>query len=222
MVTWNELFLDDKYIAALPQPEVYTFVKKLEGIFPERPLSIWDLCCGAGRHTVLMSRMGHRVYASDASENGIDHTQKWLENNGLMAELKVSDMTVYPFNSVKFHGVICWDAVHHNTVENINKAITVVYNSLITDGMFMVTLLSTKGRAYGYGNEIEKNTFTRTNGAEAGVPHHYFDELEIRELFKQWKIVILAEQVYTYLETEANYYETNPFPYTKWNVIVQK
>ncbi|ADN35218.1 hypothetical protein Mpet_0444 [Methanolacinia petrolearia DSM 11571] len=42
MATWNELFLDDKYIETLPQPEVYKFIKMLEGAFPDETLSIWD------------------------------------------------------------------------------------------------------------------------------------------------------------------------------------
>jgi len=222
MATWNELFLDVNFIAKLPQPEVYKFVKKLEGIFLDKPLSLWDFCCGAGRHTVLMAQMGHKVYGSDVAENGIIHTIEWLKNNDLNAELKVSDMTNYPFDNIKFHGVVSWDALHHNTIENIRKAVSIIYNNLIVGGLFMTTVLSTKGGAYGEGNEIEKNTFVRENWSEAGVPHHYFDEQEIRELFRQWKIVILAEQVYTYIETEPNYYETNPFPYTKWNIIVQK
>jgi hypothetical protein len=54
VATWNELFLDEKFIATLPQLEVYKFVKALEGIFPDGPLSICDFCCGAGRHTVLI------------------------------------------------------------------------------------------------------------------------------------------------------------------------
>lgn len=65
MVTWNELFMDERFIAAIPQTEVYKFVKVLERIFSARPLSIWDFCCGAGRHTVLLSNMGHNAYGSD-------------------------------------------------------------------------------------------------------------------------------------------------------------
>jgi 2-polyprenyl-3-methyl-5-hydroxy-6-metoxy-1,4-benzoquinol methylase len=222
MATWNELFLNENFIVTLPQPEVHKFVRKLEGIFIDRPLSLWDFCCGAGRHAVLMAQMGHKVYGSDVAENGINHAQKWLKNNDLKAELKVSDMTNCPFNNIKFHGVVSWDALHHNIIENIRKAVSIIYDNLIDGGLFMTTLLSTKCGAYGEGNEIERNTFVRENWSEAGVPHHYFDEQEIRELFKQWKIVILVEQVYTYIETEPNYHETNPFPYTKWNIIVQK
>lgn len=222
MATWNELFSDERFIESLPQPEVYKFVRKLEGIFPDRPLILWDLCCGAGRHTVLLSQMHHLVYGSDAAENGINHTQKWLDGNGLKAELKVADMTVNPYYGIHFHGVLCWDALHHNTREKITKSVAHVYDNLVRGGLFMVTLLSIKGGAYGQGCEIEQNTFVKNDGFEAGVPHHYFDEKDLRDLFKAWKFVILAEQVYSYLETEPDFHLTNPFPYTKWNVIVQK
>jgi len=222
MATWNELFLNKEFIAALPQPEVYKFIKVLEGIFPDRPLTIWDLCCGAGRHTVLISQMEHNAYGSDISENGINYTHKWLESNGLMATLKVSDMTDNPFTGLNFHGAISWDALHHNTLSNINKAVDIVYENLCVSGMFMVSLLSTKaGRADLRGKEIEKNTFVREDGPEAGVPHHYFDEEGIRDLFRKWKIVSLVDITATYIEGNIPN-SINPLPYTKWNVIVQK
>lgn len=222
MADWNELFLDKKNINSVPQQEVYKFIQKLEGIFTERPLSIWDFCCGAGRHTVFIAKMGHRAYGSDISENGIRHTRKWLDNEGLKAELGISDMTEFPWDVLKFHGAICWDALHHNKIANILKAVNVIYDSLVVGGMFMLSLLSTKGGAYGKGEEIEKNTFIRDDSEEAGVPHHYFDEEEIRHLFRKWKIIYLVEQVSNYVEIEPNYHETNPFPYTKWGVIVKK
>lgn len=222
MATWNDLFMDEKFIAALPQPEVYKFVKVLEGTFPDRPLSIWDFCCGAGRHTVLISQMGHNAYGSDIAENGIKHTQKWLENNGLTATLTVADMTDSLCSGMNFHGALSWDALHHNTISNIYKAVDNVYESLCDGGMFMVSLLNTKsGRADLRGKEIEKNTFVREDGSEAGVPHHYFDEQGVRDLFKKWKIVSLVEVIVTYLEVELDFLD-NPFPYTKWIVIVKK
>lgn len=222
MATWNELFLDEKFIAALPQPEVYKFIKVLEGVFTESPLSIWDFCCGAGRHTVLISQMGHNAYGSDISPNGIVHTDKWLKSNGVNGTLKVADMTDNLFVGMNFHGAISWDALHHNTIDNINKAVENVYQSLCEGGMFMVSLLSTTaGRPDLRGEEIEKNTFVREDGSEKGVPHHYFDEQGIRDLFKKWKIVSLTEIVVTYVETDLDF-SVNPFPYTKWNVIVKK
>jgi SAM-dependent methyltransferase len=222
MATWDELFLDEKNIAALPQPEVYKFVKVLEGLFPERPLSLWDICCGAGRHTVLFSQMGHSAYGSDISQNGVLHTRKWLERSGLDAALKVADMTDNPFSGVSFHGAVSWDALHHNTIDNIRTAAAHVYDSLCDGGLLLASLLSTKsGKKELRGREIEKNTYVSEEGSEAGVPHHYFEEQGLRELFSKWRILNLAEVEVTYIEEKLDY-SMNPFPYTKWNVIVQK
>lgn len=223
MATWNELFLEEKHIAVLPQPEVYKFIKKIEGSFEDSQLNIWDLCCGAGRHTVLVSKMGHATYGSDVSENGINHTKQRLKREGLSANLKISDMTKNPWSKLKFHGVICWDALHHNTIDNIKKSVDIVYYNMSSGGMFLLTLISSKASPNHYrGVEIEKSTFVREDGDEKGVPHHYFDEEEIRELFKKWEIVTLVEQVNTYIDVEPDFYKTNPFPYTKWGIIVKK
>ena len=186
MATWNELFLDERNIAALPQPEVYKFIKKLEGVFKGKVLSIWDLCCGAGRHSVLIAKMGHKVFGSDISENGIAYAERWMGNNKLKAEFRISDMTEFPWENQKFQGVICWDALHHNTIENIEKSVQNVYENLVDGGMFMVSLLSTKSGSNNKGKAIEHNTFVMEDGDEAGVPHHYFDEQEIRGLFKSF------------------------------------
>jgi len=69
---------------------------------------------------------------------------------------------------------------------------------------------------------IEKNTFIPHQGFDGCSMHHYFDEQEIRDVFKQWKIIILAEKLVNYIETEPEFYKTNPFPYTKWQLLVQK
>ena len=169
-----------------------------------------------------MSSLGYDTYGSDVSENGIKITKRKLQENNLQAHLKISDMTERPFQKIKFHGVISWDAIHHNTIGNIKKSVDITHDCLEEKGLLLVNLLSTKSGSHNKGIEIEKNTFINDDGDEAGVPHHYFDEKGVRELFKGWKFLCLSEQVNTYIETEQEFYRTNPFPYTKWNVIVQR
>lgn len=206
----------------LPQLEVYKFIKKLEGIFNQQPLKIWDQCCGGGRHVIITAKIGHQAYGSDVSENGILHLSDWLKNENLNAELKISDMTNNPWQGEKFHGVICWDALHHNVIGNIKKAVEIIYENTIENGMFIANLISTKSDGFGKGDEIEKNTFIPNEGFDGCLMHHYFDEQEIRDVFKKWNIIILAEKVVNYIETEPEFYKTNPFPYTKWQLLVQK
>ena len=222
MATWNELFLNKENIQTIPQIEIYKFIKKSEGAFEERPLKIWDQCCGGGRHVILTAQMGHMAYGSDVSENGISHLSGWLKEENLNARLKIADMTNNPWPDEKFHGVTCWNALHHNVISNIRKAVDIIYDNTIENGMFIANLMSTKSGSFGKGEEIEKNTFIPRQGIDGCSMHHYFDEAEIRDVFKEWNILILAEQLMNYIETEPEFYRTNPFPWTKWQLLVQK
>jgi hypothetical protein len=131
-------------------------------------------------------------------------------------------MDVNPWKRHDFNGVFCWDALHHNTIEKIRTTVNIVHDSLTIGGLFLVSLLSTKSGHHYKGLQIEHNTYIEDDGFESGVPHHYFDEVGIRALFKDWKILILAEIEVNYIETENEFYKNNPFPYTKWNMLVMK
>jgi cyclopropane fatty-acyl-phospholipid synthase-like methyltransferase len=222
MTTWNELFLDEKNRSKAPESEIYKFVAVLEKLFSERPLRLWDLCCGAGRHTVLMAQLGHQVYASDNAPSAVDLTQIWLAEMNLKAKLALADMTVCPWPEIKFHGIISWGSLPHNTLSNIRKTIDMIHQQLVPGGLFMGTLKSTKADSYGSGQEIEPNTFIPDEGKEKGIIHHFTDEAEIRELFKKWEVISLAEQVVTYVGRGENFLEYNPFPYTNWEVLARK
>ena len=158
MPDWNELFTNEKNIKKIPESVVYRFALSMEDLIEERPLRIWDLCCGAGRHTVALARMGYKVYASDNSANALFLTHKWLEEMGLHAVFEESDMTVCPWPEVTFHGVVSWDALHHNTLDGIKKAIDEVHEYLVPGGLFLGTLKSTKSDSYGLGKQIEPDT----------------------------------------------------------------
>lgn len=222
MTSWNELFLDEKNRAKAPQTEVYDFVESLENLFPDRPLRLWDLCCGAGRHTILMAQLGHQVYASDIAPNAIEFTRKWLAEKKLKATLAVEDMTVCPWPDAKFHGILCWGSLPHNTLANIRKTIVMIHRQLVPGGLFLGTLRSTKSDSYGSGKQVEPNTFIPIEGKEKGIIHHFCDEAEMRDLFGDWKIISLAEQVINYVERGENFLEYNPFPFTNWGILVQK
>jgi SAM-dependent methyltransferase len=222
MPDWNELFKDPANILRCPQTEALKFVQRLESEFGERPLRIWDFCCGGGRNSIGIAKTGHAVSASDVSEVGVGHLRKWAAAEGVSCRTAVSDMTVNPWPGEKFHGALSWDAIHHNTIANIKRAVDIIHGALFDGGLFLVTLVSVKAGDAGAGREIEKNTFVADSGMESGVPHHYFDEAGVRELFKDWRILILAECVMSYVETEKDFHKKNPFPYTKWNALLRK
>lgn len=222
MPTWNELFLNKEHIKEFPQTEVIQFIQNVKMAFPSLKPKIWDQCCGGGRHTIATSRLGCDVYSTDVAPNGINNLKKRLEVEKLNATCKIADMTEMPWPANNFHGIICWDALHHNTIENIRTAINIIHQSLVNDGFFICTLISTKSGSANKGREIEKNTFIDDKGYEAGVPHHYFCEEEILDVFSNWKKIVLAEKIVRYVETADQFYKTNPFAYTKWELYLQK
>lgn len=223
MPTWDELFRNKEHILRFPQPEATKFIQRLETAFDQRPLEIWDLCCGAGRHSITISQMGHQAFATDISPTGTRNLSEWAAELQLQCKTAVCDMSINPWPAgQKFHGILCWDALHHNTIENIAKTVRMARQALVSGGLFMVSLISVKSGTGGKGRLIEKNTFVQDDGLESGVPHHYFDESEVRVLFAGWSIRILAEVIVNYVETEPEFYRSNPFPYTKWNVLVRK
>ncbi len=222
MSDWNTLFNDEKHINRIPESTIFRFVKILETNFKERPLKIWDLCCGAGRHTVALAGLGHEIYACDVSPNGVNLTREWLTKKKLTAFTEIVDMTSFPWNEKEFHGVFSWSALHHNTLSNIQLAVDIAFDHLLPGGLFLCNLISTNADSFGHGDPIEEGTFIQNFGSEAGVKHHYFNETEIRKLFDKWEFLCLNEQVNNYLERGENFYEINPFPYTKWLILAKK
>ena len=221
MPSWDELFGRGELIAAYPERPVQEFVSLLERRFRDRPLRIWDLCCGAGRHTTAMSRRGHAVFASDASANGIALLEEGLAKLGLTAQTAVADMTVCPWPGVRFHGVVVWDALHHNRLLGVRTSIGVAFERLVPGGWLLATLKSVQADSSGVGDEIEPGTFVQRTGAEAGVPHHYFTETEIRDVFQAWHLDVLVERVCSYKQRISDFRD-NPFDYTAWGILARK
>ncbi len=169
-----------------------------------------------------MAEMGHDIYSSDISPTGINNLKKLTIIKNFHCETAICDMSINPWQTNDFNGIVSWDALHHNTIGNIKATVDMAYSSLVSGGLFMASLISVNSGQHAKGKQIEPNTFVEDKGLESGVPHHYFDEIEIRKLFKAWKICILAEVTVNYIETEYEFYKNNPFPYTKWNLLLMK
>lgn len=222
MATWNELFAREECVKRFPEREVQAFVSLLERRFDERPLRLWDLCCGAGRHTEAVAARGHSVFASDNAPRGVALVEKRLSELGLSAETAVADMTVCPWRDATFHGVVSWDALHHNTVSGVSAALRTAFEHLEGGGLLLATLKSVRADSFGAGREIEPGTFVGDSGWEAGVPHHYFDERGIRRAFAGWDLLALVEQRCEYAERCPDFLDVNPFRYTAWGVLARK
>lgn len=222
MADWNTLFADDRHVESAPEAEIYRFVGLVERLFLERPLRLWDIGCGTGRHTVAMSHRGHYVCASDPAPRAVARTQQWLDKCELRAQVAQADMTENPWPALSFHGVVGWNSLYHDVLANITTAVNGIERALVPGGLFLATMKSDKADFFRRGQEIEPKTFILDVGSEAGVPHHYFGERDLRDLFKGWELMVLCEQVITNVERPDRFWEYTPFPHTTWGILARK
>jgi 2-polyprenyl-3-methyl-5-hydroxy-6-metoxy-1,4-benzoquinol methylase len=86
---WNKLYRDGLFTEFLPEREVIEFSSLLRR---RRLRRVLDLGCGAGRHLVLLAKMGFEVYGVDISIAAIMKASERLNRLGLNAELCLGDM----------------------------------------------------------------------------------------------------------------------------------
>ena len=188
MPEWNELFKEEQYRWEEPHDLVVVFAAELKRRGARRVL---DLGCGAGRHVVYLARAGFDVCGTDVSPRGLDYTRAWLDKEGLHADLQLSDMTVIPYPDGHFDAMVSTYVIHHNTLDNIRRCVGEMQRTLAAGGRALLTVQSKNGWRHGRGKQVEPGTYIPASGADAGVPHHFFSDQDLRELFAQFTVVEL-------------------------------
>jgi SAM-dependent methyltransferase len=202
MPKWDDLFKQERFRWEEPHDLVVVFVRELKRRGARRVL---DLGCGAGRHVVYLARAGFDVHGTDVSPRGLEYTRAWLTREGLHADLQLSDMTVIPYPDGYFDAIVSTYVIHHNTLDNIRRCVAEMYRTLASGGRVLLTVQSKRGYSYGRGQPLEPDTFLHDEGADAGVPHHYFDEQGLRNLFAQFTIVELFPLEWDQVEGDQHY-----------------
>ncbi len=182
---WDEIFQREGKVFEQPHPDVPLVARLLK----ERGSQcVLDLGCGSGRHVVYLAQNGFAVCGLDNSPQGLALAQKWLDEDGLSADLRLGDMTArWPFEDSFFDAVISIQVMHHADVATIKKIIQEIERVLKKDGFIFITVprLRNQGQEF---EQIEPHTFVPLDGPEKGLPHHYFTPEELRELFRNFSV----------------------------------
>ena len=191
MAEWDRILQKEEYQLEEPDKIVVHVVSVLED---RRVGRILDLGCGAGRHVVYFAEKGFETYGADISETGLVLTKKRLGRRRLEAEMIKCDMKSIPYVSSCFDAVLCVQAIYHQRLKEIQQTISEVHRILKRRGLLLVNLHSKRSDKYGVGTELEDGTFIQGNGPEKGVPHHFFDEGELRELLRDFEVDIEVKE----------------------------
>jgi ubiquinone/menaquinone biosynthesis C-methylase UbiE len=200
MKQWNEAFKKKGKIFLEPQENMAEVVK----LFKKKEVKkILDLGCGTGRHLIYLAKNKFDVYGIDIAEEGISQSRKWLKSEGQKANLKIGSMyEKLPYKDNYFDAIVSIQALHHERIINVRKAIKEVERILKPGGLVFMSFFKRKlKKAYSpttivkkFGKQqadykiIEPRTYMSVGGIEKGLPHYMFNKKEIRKEFHNFKI----------------------------------
>jgi ubiquinone/menaquinone biosynthesis C-methylase UbiE len=84
-------------------PKEATFVRDV--LLNKGP--VLDLCCGTGRHSVILNQEGLGTVGMDLSKNLLAIAKQEMRNAGVYFPLVRADMRCFPFKDEVFEAVIC-------------------------------------------------------------------------------------------------------------------
>jgi len=193
MEVWNQAWnsAEGRQDWLTPDPFVVACLPQLQANGVQRVL---DLGFGVGRHAIRFAQAGFEVYGVDMSEHGLAYAQGWAAREGLTIHLTNGDMITLPYADDFFDAIVTWNVIYHGTVAVIQQTIDELERVLKPQGYLICTLLSTRHRRYGQGNQIEPNTFVIPDQGEASHPHHYGDEAAARSLLGNFELLICEDR----------------------------
>jgi|SRR5579884_19673 len=131
---------------------------------------VLDLGCGRGRNTDALESAGHRVYS--------------------VADDRVHEI----LTGTLFDAAISTHALLHGTRESCEALLSSVARSLKPAAPFYAAFASSSDARFGKGVRIDAQTFAPLEGDEHGVPHVYFDRVQLQSLLEPHFVLESLEQ----------------------------
>ncbi len=178
-----------------------------------------DLGCGLGRHAILFGKHEFNVSCFDISTEAINRTKEWAQKENLEFDYKVGDMLRLPYEDEQFDCIYCKNVISHTDTEGMRQIIKELARVMKHNGECYITLGSKD--TWGFKQEswplIDENTRLRmVEGPEYKVPHFYVDYKLVKELFKDFKIINIRQEI-EYTEKENDITESYHY-----HILIQK
>ncbi len=195
---WKIVKDDDTCIWKNPSMESFYLINRWKS---QNKKDFLDLGCGLGRHSILFGKNGFNVSCFDISEEAINRTKKWANEEELSFNYQIGDMLKLPYNDNSFDCILCMNVISHTDTEGMRIIINELKRVLRDDGECYLTLGSkdTPGFKNSDWPMVDSNTKLRMEeGPEYKVPHFYVDYNLAKELFKDFKIIDIHQIVNHY------------------------
>lgn len=183
-MNWNELFKYEENRWLAPAQLVLDSIELFKNADVQ---NILDLGCGCGRNIIPYLKNGFTVSASDISEVAINAAKSYVLEvcNSDEVLFEKCGMTQLLFKDSSFDAVVSISVINHGFKEDVLKAISEINRVLKVGGFLLLTVISKEHITFGSGQLVEKDTFITDKGIDAGIPHHFMDELTLENYMTQ-------------------------------------
>lgn len=190
---WQIVEEDKKSIWKNPSKESYFLVNRWLG---QAKKSFLDLGCGLGRHSILFGKNGFDVSCFDLSENALERTRKWAEEEGMRFEYTRGDMLELPYRNESFDCILSMNVISHTDTKGLEQVISEINRVLKPGGEGYITLASKETWSFKQTDwpMVDENTrYRMEEGPEYMIPHVYVDYEMIKRLFAGFEIFGLTQ-----------------------------
>jgi len=183
---WNEVF----ELVSHKAPHYDLWLDKYENVLSKsKDTPILDLGCGFGNDTLYLKERGYEVISCDISEKALYRLSNYIKD----LKVKCFDLKDgLPFQDSCAKVIISDLSLHYFTWKETEKVLKEIDRVLMEDGVLLCRVNSTKDTNYGAGKGIvvEENYYNID-----GRYKRFFNETQLRELFKHWEIQYINESV---------------------------
>lgn len=146
-----------------------------------------DIGCGTGKYLKLLQAGGFRTDGLDSSQTAVEMTKKEL---GGGSEILCADMFGHKIPKDRYDLILSISTIHHGTKEQVRGLVSNIHEAIAKNGKIFITLpdlaSGKKWHTFKEHREIAEGTYAPMSGPEKGLPHSFYEENEVRELFSKF------------------------------------
>lgn len=149
-----------------------------------------DLGCGWGRHLVYLAMQGWRVTGLDWAQTAVTQARAVLAEHELRGRVIKGDCRRLPFGESEFQLIIATDVLQHGRLAEFRRVLQQLKRVLRIGGQALISVPTVRNAPPSFaGIWVEPNTIVISSGIEAGLPHHFFTEHEVRQRTRMFRDV---------------------------------
>ena len=181
--------------ARLGEPD--DFIIDLESVLAERECRrVLDVGCGAGRNALFLAKQGYYVVGVDISSTALKIALRKADGSTLKECLFIRGTFLkLPFSNSQFNAIVSCYSIENQSLSKIRKALNEMKRILVSRGLVLVTLHSTKHWRFGLGKQVGPGTFLTTeriDGKKVRFKTHFFRKEDVMGLFHNLDLDILS------------------------------